>query len=73
MAPAKPRSRKKGREPRMDVITIMPPLRRPGHVSIAAYGVAGRTQACHSPHTAPPALSLGRRGLSPPRGSKSQG
>lgn len=35
MAPAKPTSRKKGREPRMDVMTIMPPLRRPGHVSMA--------------------------------------
>lgn len=40
MAPAKPTSRKKGREPRMEVITIMPPLRLPGHVSMAAKGVA---------------------------------
>lgn len=39
-APAKPSSRKKGREPRMEVMTIMAPLRRPGHVSMAAYGVA---------------------------------
>ena len=39
MAPAKPTSKKKGREPRMDVMTIIPPLRRPGHVSIAEYGV----------------------------------
>ena len=39
MAPAKPMSRKKGREPRMDVMTIIPPLRRPGHVSIAEYRV----------------------------------
>ena len=45
MAPAKAMSRKKGREPRMDVTTIIPPLLRPGHVSIAAYGVADRTQA----------------------------
>lgn len=64
MAPAKPRSRKKGREPRMDVMTIMPPLRRPGHVSITEYGVTNGTQVHYSPHASPsPGDAQGPRAL----------
>lgn len=62
MAPTKPRSRKKGREPRMEVMTIMPPLRRPGHVSIAKYGVTNGAQVHYSQDTAPSAFSQGRSG-----------
>lgn len=56
MAPAKPISKKKGREPRMDAMTIMPPLRRPGHVSIAEYGatVGCRLLTLQSLHPQPP-------------------
>lgn len=63
MAPTKPRSRKKGREPRTEVMTIMPPLRRPGHVSIAKYGVTNGAQVHYSQDTAPSALSQGCTGL----------
>lgn len=58
-APAKATSRKKGREPKMDVMTIMPPLLRPGHVSIAEYGVTEGTQACLPPQTLHPQPSPG--------------
>lgn len=57
MAPAKAISRTKGREPRMDVMTIMPPLRRPGHVSIAKYGVTDGMQAQLLPGHCAPQLS----------------
>lgn len=51
MAPAKPTSRKKGREPRMEVMTIMPPLRRPGHVSMTEYGIAAEDHKPFTPQT----------------------
>lgn len=51
MAPAKPTSRKKGREPRMEVMTIMPPLRRPGHVSMTEYGIAAEDHKPLTPQT----------------------
>lgn len=58
-APAKATSRKKGREPKMDVMTIMPPLLRPGHVSIAEYGVTEGTQARLAPRRCTPSLLPG--------------
>ena len=62
MAPAQPMSKKKGREPRMDVMTIMPPLRRPGHVSIAEYGATVGCRLVTLQMLQPPASSQGRTG-----------
>lgn len=57
----------------MDVMTIMPPLRRPGHVSIAERGVTEGTRAHYAPDSAPSAFSQGRTGSPGPGGGESQG
>lgn len=64
MAPAKPTSRKKGREPRMEVMTIMPPLRRPGHVSMAEYGIAAEDHKPLTPRKMPHPGSSSSTGIS---------
>lgn len=53
-------------------MTIMPPLRRPGHVSIAERGVTEGTRAHYAPDSAPSAFSQGRTGSPGPGGRESQ-
>lgn len=67
------RSRRPAREERMDVITIMSPLRRPGHVSMEPGGFPAHTamlRGCPwTPGQSPSPMLIPKAGCSPPRTS----